>query len=67
MKLGTRLLLPLLATVAGVMLVYALWAVRQGSPSAASDRRRTVPAPDRLVPCVGAVAPAAIAAPEAHP
>lgn len=40
MKLGTRLLLPLLATVAGVMLVYAIWAVRQRESTILSDARR---------------------------
>lgn len=40
MRLTTRLLLPLLATVAAVMLLFALWALRQREASMTSEAQR---------------------------
>ena len=39
MKLSTRLLLPLLAAVAGVMVVYSFWAVRQREDTLTREAR----------------------------
>jgi two-component system, NtrC family, sensor kinase len=40
MRLSTRLLLPLLATVAAVMLLFALWALRQREASMTAEAQR---------------------------
>jgi signal transduction histidine kinase len=44
MKLSTRLLLPLLAVVAAVMLLYAMWALRQRERTLREEARREVEA-----------------------
>lgn len=40
MRLGTRLLLPLLAVVTAVMLLYAIWAIQQRESTVAAESRR---------------------------
>jgi two-component system, NtrC family, sensor kinase len=44
MRLSTRLLLPLLATVAGVMMLFASWALRQREASTSAEAQRVTAA-----------------------